>query len=98
MDEVALLRGMLSFNNPGKESYLILDHHILSFDGLRAIAVVLTQLSHIVKRDHIHFKHASARAGVAIFFVLSGFLITGVLLNLQVSCSRVQIAGNNHKY
>jgi peptidoglycan/LPS O-acetylase OafA/YrhL len=47
-------------------------HHIDSFDGIRGIAVLMVLLAH-----GTWFK--SGWAGVDLFFVLSGFLITGIL-------------------
>lgn len=53
-----------------------------SLEGLRGVAVLCTEYVHIgLDLDTLPF----GMAGVAIFFVLSGYLITGVLLKLQVS-------------
>ena len=49
-------------------------------DGLRAIAVSAVVLHHF-GLDYFSTEHGyAARAGVKLFFVLSGFLITGILL------------------
>lgn len=53
-----------------------------ALEGLRGVAVLLTEYVHIgLDMDTIPL----GTAGVAIFFVLSGYLITGVLMKLQVS-------------
>ncbi len=56
---------------------------IPSLDGLRAISITLVVLSHLVKWKHISLARAQTygELGVHIFFVLSGFLITNLLLN-----------------
>ncbi len=48
--------------------------HLVALDGLRGIAIVLVMLFHM-----FHFMFGWC--GVDLFFVLSGFLITGVLLD-----------------
>jgi peptidoglycan/LPS O-acetylase OafA/YrhL len=55
---------------------------IPSLDGLRAISIVLVMLSHLVKWKHIPGASLQAYGalGVHVFFVLSGFLITNLLL------------------
>lgn len=55
--------------------------YIRSLDGLRAIAIILVMLFHF---GIIGF----GWLGVQMFFVLSGFLITGILLNLKDSRER----------
>ena len=55
-----------------------------SFEGLRGVAVILTQYGHIARTTSAHVNVTAGRTGVTIFFVLSGFLITGVLMHLQV--------------
>ncbi|HEX4065514.1 MAG TPA: acyltransferase [Acidobacteriaceae bacterium] len=59
--------------------------HIAELDGLRALAVVLVIFHHIHLRWPTAFSSVSGLAqdgwvGVDIFFVLSGFLITSILL------------------
>lgn len=58
--------------------------YIKGMDGLRAIGVLLVLISHLWPRpdsmlDFFHF----GRAGVILFFVLSGFLVTRSLLDLR---------------
>lgn len=60
-------------------------HRVLGFDGLRAIAVFLVFLEHFVLNNH-----NLGGLGVKIFFVLSGFLIVGILDN-----QRKKIESNN---
>src|SRR5215510_9048834 len=53
--------------------------HMQQLDGLRAIAVLLVCWHHwMPKRYHLGLNLGST--GVDLFFVLSGFLITGILL------------------
>jgi len=60
---------------------------IPSLDGLRAIAVIAVMLghSHSAFLDSIPFNHSfrNGDQGVAIFFVISGFLITHLLIKEQ---------------
>lgn len=70
--------------------------HILALDGLRGIAILLVVACHFVSNLHITadgwawplvaFAHAGW-AGVDLFFVLSGFLITGILIDARGSNS-----------
>jgi len=62
--------------------------HFPALDGLRGLAVVLVMLSHFLTAGHVlDSNHPFARlllggfVGVDLFFVLSGFLITGILLD-----------------
>lgn len=55
-----------------------------SIEGLRGIAVSLTMICHILQEQY-QFREVAGNMGVCIFFVLSGFLITAVLIRLQVS-------------
>jgi peptidoglycan/LPS O-acetylase OafA/YrhL len=74
-------------------------NHITSLDGLRGIAVILVLTRHfevlapqgltgITFIDHFF---RGGYLGVDIFFVLSGFLITSLLLNEHESHSRVRL-------
>jgi peptidoglycan/LPS O-acetylase OafA/YrhL len=55
---------------------------IPSLDGLRAISITLVVLSHLVKWKHVSLEVLGSYGalGVHVFFVLSGYLITNLLL------------------
>jgi peptidoglycan/LPS O-acetylase OafA/YrhL len=58
--------------------------YIRELDGLRAIAVLLVFLNHyapVASFPHLRIVYEIGWVGVDIFFVLSGFLITGILLD-----------------
>lgn len=70
---------------------LRLDRHIPALDGVRGLAIVLVTLyrfggeeAHLPLAHHWLFEmlHVGAR-GVDLFFVLSGFLITGILFDAK---------------
>jgi peptidoglycan/LPS O-acetylase OafA/YrhL len=62
--------------------------YIPSLDGLRAIAVFLVMLLHA----HFQFGNGGS-VGVDIFFALSGFLITTLLLEEYYSNGRISLSG-----
>ncbi|HEY1022498.1 MAG TPA: acyltransferase, partial [Flavisolibacter sp.] len=53
---------------------------IKQLDSIRALAVLLVILTHWFPEGHPLNKYTSFFNGVDIFFTLSGFLITGILL------------------
>jgi peptidoglycan/LPS O-acetylase OafA/YrhL len=66
--------------------------HIPALDGVRGIAIVTVMAYHLVGggestnlivRSFANLVHGFGWAGVDLFFVLSGFLITGILLDSQ---------------
>lgn len=63
-----------------------------AFEGLRGLAVALVMIGH-VRQDG----HYLGVLGVGIFFVLSGFLISGILLKAMVSltCTRTQLCADH---
>jgi len=66
---------------------------IPSLDGLRAISITLVILAHLIKWKHISLAHVQtyAMVGVSIFFVLSGFLITSLLLREQERTATISL-------
>jgi len=66
---------------------------IPSLDGLRAISITLVVLSHLVRWRHISFQVAGGygELGVHVFFVLSGYLITGILLREHERSSTIDL-------
>lgn len=57
--------------------------YIPQLDGLRAIAITLVVLSHFLPQTPVVGLANLGGFGVRLFFVLSGYLITSVLLNLK---------------
>ena len=66
---------------------------IPSLDGLRAISITLVILSHLVKWKHVSLARAETygELGVNIFFVLSGYLITNLLLREYERTSTISL-------
>ena len=66
---------------------------IPSLDGLRAISITLVVLAHLVKWKHISLDSIQTYGalGVHIFFVLSGYLITNLLLREHERTSTVSL-------
>lgn len=74
------------------EKSLVIPGHIQQLDGLRAIAILLVLLVHcglyflLIRTPDISLWRdavVNGRSGVDLFFVLSGFLITGILLDTR---------------
>src|SRR3954466_6828035 len=68
--------------------------HIATLDGLRGVAILLVMLCHFLGLLHtgnhrldslLHLGFGHGWVGVNLFFVLSGFLITGILLDAKSS-------------
>jgi peptidoglycan/LPS O-acetylase OafA/YrhL len=66
---------------------------IPSLDGLRAISISLVVLSHLVKWKHVSLDLLGSYGalGVQVFFVLSGYLITNLLLREYDRTSTVSL-------
>lgn len=67
--------------------------HLPSLDGFRGVAIVLVMISHFIgaggtidKSNAIFRLLHGGFVGVDMFFVLSGFLITGILLDAPKDC------------
>lgn len=58
--------------------------HIKELDVLRAFAVTMVILSHWLPERHLVYQLTGLLNGVDIFFVLSDFLITGILLTNRI--------------
>jgi peptidoglycan/LPS O-acetylase OafA/YrhL len=66
--------------------------HFLALDGLRGVAVLLVVLAHASQRQLLaeNFKF-SGELGVMVFFVLSGFLITHLLLEERSMTGQISL-------
>ena len=71
--------------------------HLPSLDGLRAISIVLVLLGHLNgtsgfgKLPWLGIAGDIAHLGVVVFFVISGFLITGLLIKEREKTGRVSL-------
>ena len=67
---------------------------IPSLDGLRAISILLVMLSHLVKWKHVSLEllQGYGDLGVHVFFVLSGYLITNLLLKEHARTSTIRLS------
>lgn len=66
---------------------------IPSLDGLRAISILLVMIGHLAKWRHVSLEvlPAYAALGVHVFFVLSGYLITSLLLQERERTSAISL-------
>lgn len=64
--------------------------HRPALDGLRGVAVLLVVACHVLDTWHVRF-HALGAAGVCVFFVLSGFLITSLLVEEHATRGTVRL-------
>jgi peptidoglycan/LPS O-acetylase OafA/YrhL len=63
-----------------------LQDRVPGLDGLRGLAVLYTTLCHI-RHIPIACRDVFSAQGVTIFYVLSGYLVTGLLYDAQVRAS-----------
>ena len=96
----AIPLGILFLRNRKKNGYVEgseifkMREYIPQFDSMRAIAVLLVIIHHWISEESILNFLSNGRIGVNVFFVLSGFLITGILLKskLQAETSGISKA------
>ena len=85
---------------PGQQTKGAPSRRIPSLDGLRAVSLTLVLLAHLAGTRHFPISlHTLERFGdvgsfgVRIFFVISGFLITGLLLDELRDSGRISLPG-----
>lgn len=85
--------GAIQQKSDGEDEFICsaVPEFVPSWEGIRGIAIVMTCVCHIQAFSYA-FDHNTGRSGVGIFFVLSGYLITGNLLKLQVSQSKTIVS------
>ena len=67
-------------------------HRIPTLDGLRALSILIVVISHIVySRFHIDKHYLTGKLGVRIFFAISGFLITTILISEYEKSSSINL-------
>ena len=66
---------------------------IASLDGLRAVAITMVLISHLEQGKNSPLHHFSSLGyfGVRIFFIISGFLITRLLVNERHQTGRISL-------
>lgn len=69
--------------------------YIPALDGLRGYAVLLVLLQHWLGSDHFLNSLNNGLIGVTLFYVLSGFLITGILLKNKAAALDVKTQFKN---
>ena len=63
--------------------------HLPSLDGFRGISIITVLIFHILLKQHKPYFHGDF--GVEIFFVISGFIITTLLIKEQVKSRDVSL-------
>jgi peptidoglycan/LPS O-acetylase OafA/YrhL len=89
--ETALGENISTRNNPPCARKVIMNGRNLQLDGLRALAVTSVLIHHFWPTSFLKFANPG-HLGVRLFFVLSGYLITGILLRCRSSVE----AGQSH--
>ncbi|SFP77507.1 acyltransferase family protein [Hymenobacter arizonensis] len=69
--------------------------YIVQLDALRGVAILFVLCNHTLPHDHLLFKFSERVSGPDVFFTLSGFLITALLLKDRraVAQQRITTAG-----
>ena len=66
--------------------------YVKSLDGLRALAILLVLFDHWAPFKGVHDIAEFGRIGLLLFFMLSGYLITSVLLNIRANISIAKVS------
>ncbi|HXX66684.1 MAG TPA: acyltransferase [Polyangiaceae bacterium] len=66
-------------------------HRLPSLDGLRAISIALVLFGHLAGAGLPLFFGRGANLGVTVFFVISGYLITGLLIGEHERTGRISL-------
>jgi len=69
-------------------------NHFYSLDGFRAAAILYVIIAHLKYRYHIHwldYVFMGGKLGVLLFFVISGFLITSLLLKEKIRTGTISL-------
>jgi len=66
-------------------------HRIPSLDGLRAISILIVVISHFFYGQFTDRPYLTGNLGVRIFFAISGFLITNILINEFEKDSKINL-------
>ncbi len=74
---------------PGDTPAVLRQPHFPSLDGFRAIAILAVVLSHVLYENQSIFVRRTGAWGVNLFFVLSGFLITTLLMRERMKYGRI---------
>jgi peptidoglycan/LPS O-acetylase OafA/YrhL len=80
----------LGSKGPASADLQGIEKHIDSLDGLRGVAILLVFFFHYLPRNPhspLSWLASLGWSGVDLFFVLSGFLITGILYDTRGSCN-----------
>lgn len=71
-------------------------HRIASLDGLRAVSIFLVLLGHSIATTHVPHSYIRfaryGETGVVVFFVISGFLITSLLLKEREKTGTISLS------
>jgi len=71
------------------------DHHMPSLDGLRAVSILMVLLGHLSGTRNFRSVDLGignyAHLGVTVFFVISGFLITSLLISEQTATGGISL-------
>jgi len=76
-------------SNPTDVPAVLQQAHFPSLDGFRAVAILAVVLSHVLYENQSIFVRRTGAWGVNLFFVLSGFLITTLLMRERMKHGRI---------